>query len=392
MHTAFRTGVVAVVVLLLTAAQVDAQFNVAPGRGVFGGGAGFNPVAGNPFINPYAPAVTPAGIAANQNLYGSIFAGSPYGGTMTSVAANPGLAGPAWGWGPWGSLYDPFGGYLRGSSEVIRAQGQLLQDTQQAYLMNEQVRREKIENRRRMFDEWLYERNNTPTLEDERERMRKEQLRRSKFNPNFTEITSGKALNDLLDELKMLEPRGVNIPEFPLDDDVLKQVNVTSVGRGGPSAAMLKEDLKWPVALNHRDYKAERDRIEALVGELKKQALLGKVDPTDLKALKGAIDAMNNRLKESITEVPQSQYMDARRFINNLTDAYKTLERPDAKNFLDGTFAARGRTVPELIKNMAGLNFAAAVPGNEAAYVALHRALASAAIAAGTNSPPTAER
>ena len=57
----------------------------------------------------------------------------------------------------------------------------------------EQVRQGRIDNRRRSFDEYLYERERRPSQEDERERARLENLRRSRNDPPITEIWSGLA-------------------------------------------------------------------------------------------------------------------------------------------------------------------------------------------------------
>src|SRR5262249_4018138 len=70
--------------------------------------------------------------------------------------------------GYYGSYGDPYGGYLSGASQVINAQGGYLKDVQQAYLTKEQVNQAKIQTKRAAFDEWLYEKANTPTLEEQR--------------------------------------------------------------------------------------------------------------------------------------------------------------------------------------------------------------------------------
>src|SRR5262249_53309293 len=66
-----------------------------------------------------------------------------------------------------GYYYDPYAGYLSGAADVINAQGQFMVSTQQAYLQREQVRQARLDNRRRAFDEYLYERERRPTQEDE---------------------------------------------------------------------------------------------------------------------------------------------------------------------------------------------------------------------------------
>ena len=57
----------------------------------------------------------------------------------------------------------------------------------------------------------------------------------------------------------------------------------------------------------------------------------------------------------------------------------KVLEKPDAGHYLTGKYAAKGKSVQAVVKYMTqqGLLFAPAIAGDEAAYTALHRALAT---------------
>ena len=72
-------------------------------------------------------------------------------------------------------------------------------------------------------------------------------------------------------------------------------------------------------------------------------------------------------------------YIEANTFINNLNDAIKALQQPDAGNYFTGKYALKAKTVPELVNFMTaqGLQFAPSTPGDEAAYAALQEALAS---------------
>ena len=144
-----------------------------------------------------------------------------------------------YGYYPGYSYYDPYGGYLSGAADVINAQGQFMVSTQQAYLQREQVRQARLENRRRTFDEYLYERERRPTLEDERERARLENLRRSRNDPPVTEIWSGKALNDLLLAIQQQQAQGRRGPRVPVDEDTLKNINVTTGANSGSQRVLL---------------------------------------------------------------------------------------------------------------------------------------------------------
>src|SRR5207245_8075112 len=185
-----------------------------------------------------------------------------------------------------GYSYDPYGGYLSGAADVINAQGQFLVNTQQAYLQREQVRQARIESRRRNFDEYLYEREHRPTLEDERERARLENFRRSRNDPQITEIWSGKALNDLLLAVQQQQAKGVRGPSIPVEDDILKNINVTSGANSG-SLGLLRDNgqLHWPLELTRPEYDPERRRLDDFAARAYKQATNGVVDAGTLREM-----------------------------------------------------------------------------------------------------------
>jgi hypothetical protein len=72
-------------------------------------------------------------------------------------------------------------------------------------------------------------------------------------------------------------------------------------------------------------------------------------------------------------------YLEARTYLGNLADAARALSQKDVANYFNGKYALSAKTVPELVTQMSelGLQFAPAVPGDEAAYAALHSALAA---------------
>jgi hypothetical protein len=78
------------------------------------------------------------------------------------------------------------------------------------------------------------------------------------------------------------------------------------------------------------------------------------------------------------------EYIHARTFLDDFGKALKVLDQPDAANYFNGKYAAKGATVADLVKYMSdqGLQFAPAVAGEEAAYMALYQAMAHYDIAA----------
>src|SRR5262249_7760193 len=115
--------------------------------------------------------------------------------------------------------YNPYGSYWSGSAGLLAPNGQIMIDQQQAFSMKHQVRRARIQTRRAGFDEYLYERDASPTTEDDRERDRIENLRRSRNGPPVSEIWSGKALNDLLLAIQQHLAEGQPGPKVPVSQD-----------------------------------------------------------------------------------------------------------------------------------------------------------------------------
>jgi hypothetical protein len=310
-----------------------------------------------PFYNPYYSYYPPA-----YPLYPMYY--SPY------------SAGPY-------SIGDPYGGYLKGAADVINSQGQYLKATQEAYLLKEQVKAAQIQNRRRAYDEWLFEQANTPTLNEQRERIQREEVRRGMNNPPITEIWSAKTLNDILANLQDLQAKGIDGPAVLLDAATLKSINVTN-GKGPANTGLLKDagKLNWPNTLRTLPPEAEtralRAQIDALLVEGKKQALQrGRVNGGITAELERSIDALRKNLAGRVGEYSFNDYSEAKRFLNQLDDALTVLQQPDAGNYLNGKFAAQGANVKELVQNMTenGLRFAPATSGEEAAYTALYQSL-----------------
>jgi hypothetical protein len=378
------TVLCSLVALALAAPPAPAQSSMPffPGAPNFGT-HGRNLLAFNQALRSMPPSLMGSNAfllsALGNNLLNNPYA-APYPGSLGyagSLYANP-YSGSGYG-------YDPYGGFLRGSAEVIKAQGTFAQDQQKALLTREQIQSERVANRRKLVEQYLYERDKLPTPEDERERTRAQELRRSLTDPPVTEIWSAKALNDLLAELQKQGAKGVMAtyrgPKEPLDQDQLKLINVMSTNRGG-NIGLLKNGgrLSWPLALTGFEFKEERERLSSLAQDAVKEAEFNnRVDAGTLRQLHEDLDRLQKQLSRSVGELPPSQYIEAKRYLNNLGDALKVLGQPDAGSHLNRKYAAQGKTVPDLVQYMTehGLRFAAAVAGDEAAYRALHRALAA---------------
>jgi hypothetical protein len=295
------------------------------------------------------------------------------------VVVRPTVVGPVVGPGfyplPFG--YFNAGSYLQGSAAVIDAQGQYLKSVQEANLLREQVRAAQVENRRRVLEQYMFERANTLTPEEEREFRRQHEFWRSWNDPPRTEIWSGQAVNNLLGAVQRgRSEHGYRGPDVPLDPDLVRRLNVTSGASGSIGVFRQGEDLRWPLPLQSDTFEKDRSEIDKLARMAVQQVASGKPDVETFDRLTRANARLRAKLRDNAHDLSSTDYIQALRFVNQLISSTRALQDPGASRFFsDWTLTAR--SVGELVDQMTrkGLLFAAATLGDEAHYTSLHRAL-----------------
>jgi hypothetical protein len=350
-------------------------------------------------VNPFMP-LYPGGPTALQQAYTNSLIGGSLNSFPPGLFNNPFLTGayPPYyggypGYGGGGYSIGPAlssGGYISGGASALGSESpggatNSLTSYVTPDLANEAFRQARLNTRRRAFDEYLYERLNAPTNEDLREFGQHEALRRSLSDPPRTEVWSGQSLNTLLADVQKLQGMDRdNVPEIPLDEDVLKRINVTATGGRGGNMGFLKDGgrISWPLGLRAlppaQETRELRSQVNSLLQDAVSQAANGKVDAGLLQELSNDVDRLNRLLQARANDMPENTYIDARQFLKNLDDAVRLLQRPEAGDYVSGRYAAKGNTVQKLVQYMTnhGLQFGPAVPGDEGAYQAVQQALA----------------
>jgi hypothetical protein len=331
--------------------------------GGYGGGGYANPYA-NPYANQFSNLYT--GYGPGTSAMSTGYAPSPSGYDMYSTGGGYG--------------YDPYGGVLSGASNVIYAQGQYLLDWEKALILREKSYQARIETRKKLIEQRLWEQSLIPSLTEVQEKVAKMKLRRSQSGvASANEIWSGEALNTLLKDLARNQGKKPSVESIPLDEDVLKQINVTSPRGSNLGLLRSQAPLNWPTALRDMpDTKGLRAEVDTLASQATSQAATGKVDQGVLKDLQADLSKLRGQLSKS-EDIPTGQYLEAKRFLSSLEDAVASLRNGDATRALSFSkdFVGKGKTVRDLVDYMAsrGLQFAPAVSGDEAAYQALYSAL-----------------
>jgi hypothetical protein len=333
------------------------------GYGGYGYG-GYNPIAAaySPLTNPY--------VAQSTAISASLAASSAYGGD----GLNPYNTNP---YDPYG--YGSYGQTLKGAADLARSFGNLSTSFEQARLMREQYNQAQLDTKKKAFDLDMYIKQNTPTYTEEQARVARLTLKRIQTNSAPGEVASGKAINFLLDDLRKYPNKKTLVEPIPITEEILNRLNVSKNTYG---LGMLRDDGKfaWPLALQDLLTITQRDNLDKRIRGMVQDANKGKLDGNVLKDVRFEIDKVGDELVKKINDIPSSQYLDAKRFLQEFHEATIALERGEApvqskfQRFTEG-----GKTVQEVADYMItnGLRFSSATAGDEATYRAFYTILAS---------------
>lgn len=331
----------------------------------------------SPLINPYtagAPGLAGGGLV------------NPY-----MASGMGGLGGFGYGGLGYNPFFSPFrglglgyayGSYLSGASDVIDSQGRFLLNEEYARIYRERANQAKFETIKKRFDLAMYLRENRPTFTDDQIKVAAERLKRIQQIATPNEIWNGTALNVLLKDLDKNRSKNVEVSPIPMKEDILRRLNVTSGGRAANLGVLRNEGrITWPSALVELLPEAARKDMNVQAQELVQQAASGQTNSNVLKDLRKGVDATYAQLLANVNEVPTSQYLEAKRFLEAFQSAIRALENPQVAlqqiNFQK--WANGGHSVEEVLRYLQenGLHFAPATEGDEAAYQAMYSALAN---------------
>jgi hypothetical protein len=210
---------------------------------------------------------------------------------------------------------------------------------------------------------------NTPTQEDERNPTP------ARRDPEPSDVASGQALNHVLDDVTTRQGKGGRGPEVPLDEALLGRINVSG-GIGGDVGLLRDGKLEWPVGLCCAGTGELRRRVGELTAEAVRLARSDKpVEAGVIKGLTIGLEQLRASLRENIGDLSPAEYLEADHFLNRFGSSVRALYDPQVGNYFHKQWSARGRTVADLVRNMEGLRFAPAAPGDEGAYRGVYRAL-----------------
>ncbi len=315
--------------------------------------------------------------------------GAAYGyNQMQGMGYVPGAGAPGFGYYPWpgwmtGGYGNSAAGFLNGSADVISASGQYEISHQQANLTREQVKSAHIDNKRKMFDELRYEKENTPPLSANLEADRQEQVRQALANPQLTDIWQGNSLNALLADIQLIQSRtGLQGATVPLDPDVTRNLSLTTGTTAVGSIGLLKDGgkLRWPPELQDPRFTKTADAINKLLPEMIAQAQGDGVTGQATRQMESLINGLEAEITAAVDDMTPSDNIRAMSYVQQLSKTTKMLRDPNvAKQLPGGAWQAQGNTVAELVGFMTqkGLKFAPATLVERPYYTSLQQSMAT---------------
>src|SRR5579862_6028085 len=292
---------------------------------------------------------------------------------------------PGYGFFPYG------GGYWNGQAAMLDAYGNVGLDQEKARILREQSNQARLETKKKVLDTMAYERAHKYWFTDEQADINAKRIQAAMNNPPLAEITSGRALNTLLPFLDRLATEGSQGAPVPIDPQVVQAMNTTSGGQPG-NAGLLREvnRLEWPVAT----LGPNQQKLDEMLKQATYAASQGPVSPTVISQLNKQTALVTQDVKDKLYKnaVDGGEYIQANRFLDRVREANKALSQPNITQMLAGAMGPRGDTVDAVVQSMMsrGLTFVAAQPGQEGAYVAMHRGFVNYGLS--TSTPDTGFR
>ena len=142
-----------------------------------------------------------------------------------------------------------------------------------------------------------------------------------------------------------------------------------------------KGELDWPEALQKSVFKDAREQLSTLMRRAYRSVNSGNnPDPATLNDLQAQYRKMREILENNVSELKPDEYIEARRYLNEIGQTIKGLQDPNVVHqFSDEWKPTKAKFVHELVQHMRakGLLFAPANEEDQAAYMALYHALAA---------------
>lgn len=278
---------------------------------------------------------------------------------------------------PWGVRENAYGAALQGMASLTAATGQYYQDIQQARITREQSRQMHMDTQRKQLQlEMDYERYYRPTSAKLITQQREQDLDWARKGPPTSEIWSGAALNTLLQSI-LRSPAPTAGDPVMLSEAALNALHLTD-GTTRANLALARDagKINWPDALDTAAFDADRDRFSQNFATATTYAQSGKMpERAMIREMRDDLKRMESRLEDQVRDISPTDFILARRMLNQLRDNVQGLSNPQVVKGASRDWRRNVRSVSDLVAHCKanGLEFGPAVaPGDQAGYTAAY--------------------
>jgi hypothetical protein len=194
------------------------------------------------------------------------------------------------------------------------------------------------------------------------------------------EVASGEALNHIFAAIVSAEAKGGKGVSAFLPPQVLDEVRFA--GPAGETVNLLRQSgrLPFPAAFDEAALRDLRNALERDFAAVAAPLLAGKpLEVVKLTTLEATLKKMEAAAPAVIRDLSFQEAVAARRFLNQLASAVRTLKAGGITGLVNPAWSTEGTSVANLVKHMTKykIQFAPALEGNEPTYLALHRSLST---------------
>ena len=229
-----------------------------------------------------------------------------------------------------------------------------------------------------VHDQWAYEKFGAPVAAVKAGPDAPEAVAKALAATDEREIATGEPLNNLLVAAVAAEKKAGKVDSAFLPPNLLADLKFAGPRADAVNLLRKAGRLDYPAGFDLpalADARAALDRDFAAAAS---PVLLGKAaDPTRAAKLEAAVAEARKALAPQVREMSFEDAAAARRFLNQLDAAARTLRAPGTAGLIDPAWQVEGTNAAGLVRYMSrnSLLFAPAERGTEDRYAAAHRAL-----------------
>ncbi|MBA2225049.1 hypothetical protein [Thermogemmata fonticola] len=193
-------------------------------------------------------------------------------------------------------------------------------------------------------------------------------------------ITSGQALNTLLQALPTIDTRAAEPANAFLPPQLLQEIRFATPKGELLNLARLSGRLPFPEVFEQEPLRPLKETLERDFAAVALPLLAGKSpDRAAIAQLENTLLRLEQAAAPFIRNLSFDEAAAARRFLNQFHNALRTLKSENLSRLWNPNWNTLGANVADLTQHMLKhqLRFDAAPTGSEPAYLALHRALAA---------------